>query len=138
MIPIILKRDLDGANGRNWPGLVILDPDCPRPAAVLAQEWWESIFKLNPLNLIQTRTSEAARRKMEIRSHAIEVAAEVLIYEANENATLHREARSMRAGYDDLFEDMSVSAVVAAMVKERRDAHAWVKARIEKLERYKA
>ncbi|WP_103173794.1 hypothetical protein [Paracoccus sp. SY] len=137
MIPIILTGDLDGANARNWPGLVILDPDCPKPAAVLAQEWWESLFKLNPVNLIRTRTSDSARRKMEIMGHAIEVAAEVLIYGANENSALHREARAMRAGYDDIFENMSASAVVAAMTAERRDAHAWVKDRIKKLERYK-
>lgn len=137
MIPIILKRDLDGANARNWPGVVILDPDCTRPAAVLAQEWRESIFKLNPLNLIRTRTSASARREMEIMGHATEVAAEVLIYGANEAAALHREAQAMRRGYGDLFEGWSVSVLKDAMGRERRDAHAWVKDHIKKLERYR-
>lgn len=137
MIPVILKRDLDGANGRNWPGLVILDPDCPRPAAVLAQEWRESLFKLNPVNLIRTRTSKAHRQRMEVMGHATEVAAEVLIYGADEAGALHREAQAMRRGYDGLFGEWSVSVLKAAMAAERQDAREWVKARIEKLERWK-
>lgn len=136
MIPVIIKRDLKGANARNWPGLVIIDPDCPRPAAVLAQEWRESLFKLNPLNLIRTRISKSARRNMEIMGHATEVAAEALIYGASEAAALQREAQAMRRGYGNLFEDWTVADLKAAMVWERHDAHAWVKARIDKLERW--
>lgn len=137
MLPIILTRRIDAANARNWPGFVVMHPDCPLPAAVLAQEWREAMFKLNPVNLIATRISKRAMRRMEVMGHATEIAAEVLIYGGDEGAAMDREIAAMRRGYSGLFADVPVVPLKYALTAAQPDARRWVKARRKRLERWK-
>lgn len=137
MFPIVIERPLVGKNGTNWPGLVVMHPDCPLPAAVLAQEWREAMFKLNPVNLIATRLSKRALRRMEVMGHATEVAAEVLIYGGDEGAAMDREIEAMRRGYGGLFADVPVVPLKYALTAAQPKARRWVKARQKRLERWK-
>lgn len=137
MFPIVIERPLVGKNGTNWPGLVILNPDAPLPAAVLAQEWREAMYKLNPVNLIATRLSKRALRRMEVMGHATEIAAEVLIYGRDEGKAMDREIEAMRRGYGGLFADVPVVPLKYALTAAQPDARRWVKARRKRLERWK-
>lgn len=137
MFPFVIERALTGAHGRNWPGLVILDPAAPLPAAILAQEAWEAIYKLNPFALLVTRLSRSARRRMEIMGHEVEVQAAVLIYGKVASAYRGAEARSMRAGYDGLFAGMGEARIVAAMESVSDEANRWVRRNVHKIERWK-
>lgn len=33
MLPLLIRRPLEGANGRNWPGVAVVGPGAPQPAA---------------------------------------------------------------------------------------------------------
>lgn len=136
MFPIVIRRRLS-SNGRNWPGLVILHPDAPLPAAVLAQEAREAMFKLNPVNLIRTRLSKRARRRMEVMGHATEIAAEVLIYGRDEAAAMVREIDAMQRGYDGLFAGIDDVPMRYALIEAGKDARLWVKRNRKNLERWK-
>ena len=106
MIPITLTRSLRGANGRNWPGLVLLDPDAPLRAAVWAQEAYEARYKLNPINLIRVRLSKRARREMELMGHEIEAHAADLERLGADWAPLRKLARTcLQDAVDIGFED---------------------------------
>ena len=137
MIPITLTRSLRGANGRNWPGLVLLDPDAPLRAAVWAQEAYEARYKLNPINLIRVRFSKRARREMEIMSHEIEAHAAAVVYARSLAAYRRAEATAMRDGYDGLFASMPTAAIVEAMAARGTEAARWVRRNREKIERWK-
>lgn len=135
--PIILERNLDNANGRNWPGVVVLDRGYKFPAAVLAQEWYEAIYKLNPVNLIKIKTSKNALREMEIMSHEIEVRAEVLIYGSDTIAARNREVKSMINGYDGLFKNYDSSSLYAKLRSKAYVARLWVNERVPHLLDYR-
>ena len=137
MIPITLTRSLRGANGRNWPGLVLLDPDAPLRAAVWAQEAYEARYKLNPINLIRVRFSKRARREMEIMGHEVEVQAAALVYGLSASTYRVAEAARMRAGYDGLFAGLSAPQLVAAMEAVSDDASRWVRRNRNAIERWK-
>ena len=136
MLPIVIRRDLDGSNGRNWPGFVILGKDIERPAAVAAQEIWEARHKLNPLALLQVLTSKDSRRKMELMGHEVEVQACVIIYGQSEIVARKREAVAMHNGYDGLFRHMSPLKIEAEMRKRSDKARAWVQANLREIKRY--
>ena len=137
MLPITLTRRLKGANGRNWPGLVLLDPDAPLRAAVWAQEAYEARYKLNPINLIRVRVSKRARREMEIMSHEIEAHAAAVVYARSLAAHRWAEAKAMRDGYDGLFASMPTAAIVEAMAARRTEAARWVRRNLRKIEGWK-
>ena len=137
MLPITIRASRKGANGTNWPGFVILDPDAPQPAAVWAQEAYEALHKLNPFNLILTRLSRSARREMEIMSHEIEVQAAVAVYGDTEGARRLREAGSMARGYKGLFSIMGERGVEQAMAACADDARRFVRRHRKQIERYK-
>ena len=137
MIPITLTRSLRGANGRNWPGLVLLDPDAPLRAAVWAQEAYEARYKLNPVNLIRVRFSKRARREMEIMSHEIEAHAAAVIYARPLAAYRRAEAAAMRSGYDGLFASMPPDAIYEAMADRAAEAARWVRRNLRKIEGWK-
>ena len=137
MIPITLTRSLRGANGRNWPGLVLLDPDAPLRAAVWAQEAYEARYKLNPINLIRVRFSKRARREMEIMSHEIEAHAAAVVYARSLAAYREREIRAMRAGYDGLFADIQAADLRLAMKSVSTEAARWVRRNRNAIERWK-
>ena len=137
MFPIIIRRALSGANGRNWPGVVLISPDAPLPAAVLAQEAWEAMHKLNPINMIRVRLSRRARRRMEIMGHEVEVQAAALIYGESVEKTRYREISAMLTGYGDLFAGRTRGQLRAAMESVSDDASRWVRRRRNKIERWK-
>lgn len=137
MFPIVIERPLRGANGRNWPGFVILDPQCYFPAAVLAQEAREAMFKLNPINLIKTRLSKRHRRRLEIMGHAAEIAAEVLIYGRDEEKARNREIVTLQTGYGGLFANAHKDALTRLLIEARDDARRWVQKHRNELERWK-
>ena len=137
ILPITRLKRLSGANGRNWPGYVLLDPDAPHRAAVWAQEAWEAMRKLNPLALVKVRLSRRARRRMEIMGHEVEVQAAALVYGLSASTYRVAEAARMRAGYDGLFAGLSAPQLVAAMEAVSDDAGRWVRRNRNAIERWK-
>lgn len=136
MLPIVVTRPLDGANGRNWPGLVILDPRAAYPAAVAAQEVWESRHKLNPLNLLRVRLSKSAQRAMELMGHEVEVQAVARFYDGNPAMHRRSEARAMLRGYGGLFRDWSETRLIGEMERRTVKAARWVSDNRQTLRRY--
>lgn len=136
-LPITRLKRLRGANARNWPGLVFLDPGAPLRAAVWAQEAYEARHKLNPVNLLRSRLSRRHRRRMEIMGHEVEAQAVKLIYGMDDVAHREREIRAMRAGYDGLFRDVSAADLRRAMKAVSADAARWVRRNRGQIERWK-
>lgn len=126
MLPLLIRRPLEGANGRNWPGVAVVDPSAPQPAAVAAQELWEAAYKLDPVHLLRVRLSDSARRDMEIMGHEAEVQAAVLIYGDEEGPRRQREAEAMRRGYDGLFARVTTAGLIAAMQAKSGEVRRWV------------
>lgn len=129
--PIIRQGKLDGANGRNWPLLVVMDPDASMYKAVLAQEIWESIYKTNPINLIRTRSGKGAQ-ELEIMGHEIEVQVAVLLYGVKEHEYRQREAEAM-TGYKQ-FRDVPAVEIAARMEKVTGKAREWVEDNQERMQ----
>lgn len=121
--PIIRQGKLDGANGRNWPLLVVMDPDAAAYKAVLAQEIWESIHKTNPINLLKTRSGKGAQ-ELELMGHEIEVQVAVLLYGVKEHEYRKREAESMK-GYPQ-FKGWETPDIVDGMMDKTNAAQSWV------------
>lgn len=134
--PIIIERHIDGANGRNWPGFVMLDPRAHYKAAILAQEWYEAVYKLNPWHAFRVLVSDNAKRRMEIIGHEMEVQAAHEIYNAPVGKYRWKEAERMKAGYDGLFDQYSLPGLVYAM-KQHEWCRRWVLRRLRKLREYK-
>ena len=135
--PIYTKLvKIDGANGRNWPGIVHLDPEAPYRAAVWAQEAYEATYKLNPVNALKIRFSSKARRKMEILSHEIEVQATVLVYAKNAKAIRWREAASMQRGYNGLFAEMTQVRIEQLMLAHQATANRWVRQNLKQIKKW--
>ena len=137
MLPIIITRRLTGRNARNWPGLVILGEGIRHPAAVCAQEVYESRWKLNPVNMLRHNFSKSARREMEIMGHEIEVQTAARIYGAAEGAYRAKEAATMIRGYDGLFQGFTARGLEAAMADKADKARRWVSRNIKLIEAYR-
>lgn len=137
MLPITILKRLSGANGRNWPGYVQLDPDAPLRAAVWAQEAWESMYKMNPMNLLRVRLSRKYRRRMEIMGHEVEVQAAAMVYGISASKYRMDESGSMKNGYNGLFDSMSRTQLIAAMEAVAPDAARWVRRNRGRIERWR-
>lgn len=122
-LPLVEKGTIKGANGRNRPLHVIIDPTVPYYKAVLAQEIWESVYKTNPINLIRSR-SKKGQREMELMGHEVEVQAAVLLYGVAEASYRKIEAEVMQRGYSGLFRGVDVET---EMAKRRKKAADWVR-----------
>ena len=131
---ITIEYPLKSANGRNWPGIVVIHPDAPFKAAVWAQEFYEARAKLNPLTFLRTRLSKAALRDMEITGHEIEVQAAVNFYDADECIYRAHEAARMQRGYDGLFRGMTLAQIEARMLDRKAEALHLVSANRSKIE----
>ena len=129
-----IEYPLKSANGRNWPGIVVIHPDAPFKAAVWAQEAYEAQAKLNPLTFLRTRLSKSERRDMEITGHEIEVQAAVEFYGVNESIYRAREAAQMQRGYDGLFRGMTLAQIEARMLDRKAEALHLVSANRSKIE----
>lgn len=133
LFPIVRWGKLDGANGRNWPLFVYMDKRANYPLAVLAQEIYESNYKLNPIKLLKTRWGEGAR-DLELRGHEVEVQAAVRLYDVPEIAYRRLEASAMAAYYPQ-FDDMTSEDIEVAMLTHTPMARRWVAGNLDYLER---
>ena len=135
MFPIVIKSNSISSNGRNWPLVVVTREDLSFPAAVIAQEIYESNWKTNPKNWLEYFTDDG-KRKMEILGHEVEVVTANLIYGVDIPSYRPREAHSMVRNYE-IFKNCSVVGVETAMLEVNQEAAEWVNNNLKRLRRYK-
>ena len=135
MFPIVIKSNSISSNGRNWPLVVVTRKDLSFPAAVIAQEIYESNWKTNPKNWLEYFTDDG-KRKMEILGHEVEVVTANLIYGVDIPSYRNREAYSMVRNYE-IFKNCSVVGVETAMLEVNQEATEWVNSNLKHLRKYK-
>ena len=135
MFPIVIKSNSISSNGRNWPLVVVTRKDLSFPAAVIAQEIYESNWKTNPKNWLEYFTDDG-KRKMEILGHEVETVTANLIYGVDVPSYRRREAISMVRNYK-IFKNYSVDGVETAMREVNHKATKWVNSNIKHLRKYK-
>ena len=135
MFPIVIKSNSISSNGRNWPLVVVTRKDLSFPAAVIAQEIYESNWKTNPKNWLDYFTDDG-KRKLEILGHEVEVVTANLIYGVDIPSCRNREAYSMVRNYE-IFKNCSVVGVETAMLEVNQEAAEWVNNNLKRLRRYK-
>ena len=135
MFPIVIKSNSISSNGRNWPLVVVTRKDLSFPAAVIAQEIYESNWKTNPKNWLEYFTDDG-KRKMEILGHEVEVVTANLIYGVDIPSCRNREAYSMVRNYE-IFKNCSVVGVETAMLEVNQEAAEWVNNNLKRLRKYK-
>ena len=135
MFPIVIKSNSISSNGRNWPLVVVTRKDLSFPAAVIAQEIYESNWKTNPKNWLEYFTDDG-KRKMEILGHEVEVVTANLIYGVDIPSYRNREAYSMVRNYE-IFKNCSVVGVETAMLEVDQEAAEWVNNNLKRLRKYK-
>ena len=135
MFPIVIKSNSISSNGRNWPLVVVTRKDLSFPAAVIAQEIYESNWKTNPKNWLEYFTDDG-KRKMEILGHEVEVVTANLIYGVDIPSCRNREAYSMVRNYE-IFKNCSVVGVETAMLEVNQEAAEWVNNNLKHLRKYK-
>ncbi|MGR3593052.1 MAG: hypothetical protein ACU0B9_07055 [Limimaricola soesokkakensis] len=133
-MPLTFTRPLKRGNARNWPGVIVMDPDAPLPAAVWAQECYEAEWKLNPVNMLSVAFSRSARREMEIMGHEIEVQVAVRLYGRRAGIYRTEEARALTA-YPE-FKGWTQARIEAAMIGKRGEAARWVEQNLETIRRH--
>jgi hypothetical protein len=124
LLPIVQKKHLKDANGRNSILYVQMDPDAPMYKAVLAQEIYECLYKVNPINLIRSRTTKG-QREMELMGHEVEVQAAVMLYGVKEAQYRRAEASAMQGWYE-CFKGMELPEIVDGMMDKTNAAQSWV------------
>lgn len=139
MLPIYTKKvDKLSSNARNWPFFIKLKKGLSYPAAVWAQEAYESQYKMNPFNLFKFLFSDEEKRKVELMGHEIEVQVARIIYDdQNEDVYRYLEAIIMRNGYGGLFNKYSVSEIELLMQKNRQKAINFVIKHFIQIEKWK-
>ena len=135
MFPIVIKSNSISSNGRNWPLVVVTRKDLSFPAAVIAQEIYESNWKTNPKNWLDYFTDDG-KRKLEILGHEVEVVTANLIYGVDIPSYRNREACSMVRNYE-IFKNCSVVGVETAMLEVNQEAAEWVNNNLKRLRKYK-
>ena len=135
MFPIVIKSNSISSNGRNWPLFVVIRKNLSFPAAVIAQEIYESNWKTNPKNWLEYFTDDG-KRKMEILGHEVEVVTANLIYGVDISSYRNREAYSMVRNYE-IFKNCSVVGVETAMLEVNQEATEWVNNNLKRLRKYK-
>ena len=135
MFPIVIKSNSISSNGRNWPLVVVTRKDLSFPAAVIAQEIYESNWKTDPKNWLDYFTDDG-KRKLEILGHEVEVVTANLIYGVDIPSYRNREAYSMVRNYE-IFRNCSVVGVETAMLEVNQEAAEWVNNNLKRLRKYK-
>ena len=135
MFPIAIKSNHISSNGRNWPLVVVIRKDLSFPAAVIAQEIYESNWKTDPKNWLDYFTDDG-KRKLEILGHEVEVVTANLIYGVDIPSYRNREACSMVRNYE-IFKNCSVVGVETAMLEVNQEAAEWVNNNLKRLRKYK-
>lgn len=140
MFPIVqyVNDDAFKANARNWPGFVQVKRNVPYRAAVVAQEAWESMHKMDPLKLFHRvfLRSDNDRREFEYMGHEIETQAALILYGARQVPYRTREAMSMRGGYDGIFNRISITDIEKEMRARSPKAKLWIYANIDHLRKH--
>lgn len=126
IFPFTRRTKLKGSNGINWPGFILLDEDLEYPAAVWAQEAYESKLKLNPINFFKRATSTKFRREMELFSHEIETQVAVRFYKVDETNYRNSEARTLHHNYDGIFRKYSYEELSDKMLANKNKANKWI------------
>ena len=141
MFPIVKRVDSisGGANARNWPGLVHLKRGIKYPAAVLAQEAWESMHKMDPVKLLFRvfKRSDDYKCEFEYMGHECEVQAARIIYGVEPASYRLAEAKRLQRGYDGLFKKMSVALIESEMRERSEKAERFVRNNISNLRKHK-
>lgn len=141
MFPIVkIVDDLPaGTNARNWPGLVKVRRGLQFRAAIVAQEAWESMHKMDPVKLFFRvfKRSKQDQREFEYMGHEVEIQAAILIYGVDAVEYRRNEALRMKEGYNGLFGHLSVNAIVAELRARSGKANRFVNQHLEKLKSYK-
>jgi len=101
LLPIIIHKDnlKNDANGRNYVGLVYINHTRPCWKAVLCQEIYEAMLKLNPIRFFRVLFNESHKLEMELYSHEIETQAAVYLYGVEEEDYRWKEAYVISKGY---------------------------------------
>ena len=130
-MPLTFTRRLKRGNARNWPGVIVIDPRAPCPAAVWAQECYEAEHKLNPMNLLRVAFSKRARREMELMGHEIETQVAVRVYGKPRLIYRAKEAKALTK-YPE-FKGWSQERIHAEMKAKSVKARRWVERNIERI-----
>ena len=133
MFLIVIKSNSISSNGRNWPLVVVTRKDLSFPAAVIAQEIYESNWKTNPKKEIYESNwktnpknwldyfTDDGKRKLEILGHEVEVVTANLIYEVDIPSYRNREAYSIVRNYKIFKIDFAyLQQLTITKVKEKR------------------
>ena len=126
LLPITREKQLKGRNAYNRGGYVVMDPDAKPYAAIWAQECYEAMYKLNPVNSIPMLFSNEPKREMEILSHEIEVQVAGWLYGKNMEQYRWVEAQRMVRGYESLFSKYAVDSLVRMMKYKTYFAKKWI------------
>ena len=138
----IKKRNMKNKNGgkvnaRNWPWMILIDPDIEYRAAVWAQEYAEARMKWNPLTLIRLifKRKEAVR-DIELFGHEVEVQAAGYIYHSNMTSYRRQEVQALKYAYKE-FDNVPLAAIDRDMRKLSVKALAFVMDHLNKIEKWK-
>ena len=133
LLPVTLWRKTvkDGANAKNWPGLILMREGVPVPGAVWAQELYEArlAWRWLPVHTVLMLAGRAVprfaawERSFELMGHEVEVWAEAALLTNRLPAHMirAREAHALVQRYG-AFKGWTVFRVEAEM--ERRSAKA--------------
>ncbi|MEE2860867.1 MAG: hypothetical protein VYB46_08655 [Pseudomonadota bacterium] len=131
MLPIIMYRRLDGANGRNGIGWIIINPDADQWAAVGIQELIEEKKKRSFAYAVWWRwTNEDNEdvRQRECLGHMAEALVSAQFYGQDLMAALRREAMAMQRGYGGIFASWPIAKIIHAMELHQREAQRFIDA----------
>lgn len=141
MFPIVkIVDDLpSGVNARNWPGLVKVRRGLQFRAAIVAQEAWESMHKMDPVKLFFRvfKRSKQDQREFEYMGHEVEVQAAALIYGVDANEYRLNEAKRMHGGYNNLFAHLSHKEIAMELRARSGKANRFVNEHLDKLKKFK-
>ena len=135
LLPITREKQLKGRNAYNRGGYVVMDPDAKPYAAIWAQECYEAMYKLNPINALKVRFSDKARRKMEIMGHEIEVQVAGWLYGLNKDEYRKEEVQRMINGYRGLFGGYTVASLVQMLEARSYSANKWISENKQKIKK---
>lgn len=147
-LPVTLWRDdLRGYNGRNWPGLIVMQRGLECPGAVWAQELYEARFRwwflpLDGVLVLIGRTLPAVafyERAFELMGHEVEVQAEVRLRGSSvpirrvERITELRAREARALSSYRAFAGWTVAEIAAEMAKRSNSARLWVEGNLPEI-----
>jgi len=121
-------RELDEDNAINNPFRIIIDPKCPYPAAVLAQEWYEAHQSKNLYKNIRFQVDKKYAGLKECLTHEIENQAVFEWYDLTMDELMKyrwEEAKRMKNKYK-FFEDWTPKEIETTMILYKNQAQDWL------------